>query len=688
MKPTQIHKIFVILSAAKNLLTIQINALGDLSLALKMTSKILWSSLVLIITLTAFETKAQMIFDTLYLDEMEIISNQFEFSSPTKSQSIDTITKKELNHLSLAELLAGNSTVFVKSYGKGGLATAAFRGTTASHTKVLWNGFEINSPMLGQVDLSLIPNIFYDEAILEYGGSSLESTSGALGGAINLNSSKNKSSETLNFVQTIGSFSTYTSSLKLDLGKKDFNSKISIYLNSSENTFSFYNNAIIPAEWQIQENASFYNRGFTQEFSYKISKFQSVEIISWNQWNFREIPPIMSNQQGGNNVEQQESFTSRNILKWKFHKSNTVIESKAAWFYEDLNYLLKTTTATNPNDTVTFINSTNISRTGFFEAKISQILKKGWLVSVEFRFNRSTVESNNYLEIKNRNTYGLFTKVSKKFADFLEAEFLIRQELVDNEFIPPMPFLGFSAKPFKTEDLFFRISTNLNYKLPSLNDLYWFLGGNSDLLPEKGIQFDAGISYSKKYSRSVNISADLSFYSSYISNWIQWIPSDYRYWTAENIAFVNARGIETGLSINGFANKLFYKISAQYSFNKSTNESSEAIEGGYSGRQLIYVPLHSGNVFAYISINKFQLNWNTQFTGKRNTSLNEETQYSNTLPSYSISNISIGKGFTFKKSEFELKFKVYNIFDKSYQAILWRPMPGRSLEVFLTIKIK
>jgi len=646
------------------------------------------TSLTLLLLLTSFESKAQMIFDTLYLDEMEIISTQFNFSSPAKSQNIDTLTKRELDHLSLAELLTANSTVFVKSYGKGGIATAAFRGTAASHTKVLWNGFEINSPMLGQVDLSLIPNVFYDEARLDYGGSSLETTSGAMGGSINLESNKSKAREVLNFTQSIGSFNTYISAIKLSLGKERFNSKTSIYLNSSENSFSYYNNAIIPHEWQKQENAAFYNGGFTQSFIYKISNHQSVEILSWNQWNFREIPPIMSNQQGGDNEEQQKSFTSRNILKWKFHKTNTVVEAKAAWFYEDMNYLLKTTTAINHNDTVTFINSTNISNTGFINARITHNLNNGWLVSAELMFNKNTVNSNNYSEIKTRNSYDLFLKINKDFAEKLKGEFMLRQKYVDNGIIPPMPFLGFSFKPIKNEDFYLRLSSNLNYNLPSLNDLYWYPGGNHDLIPEEGVQFDAGLNYSKTYSEFISISMDLSFYDSYISNWIQWVPSDNRFWTARNIGFVHARGIESGVSVNGVIDNLFYKISGQYSFNKSTNESDEAIEGEYSGRQLIYVPLHSGNIFAFFSIKKYQLNWNSQFTGKRNTSLNEETHYSNVLPAFSISNISLAKAFPIKKSEIEVKFKVNNIFNKSYQAILWRPMPGRSFEVFFTVKIK
>ena len=120
-----------------------------------------------------------MIYDTLQLLEMEIVSTQLEQSGTTKTTIFDSVVRSGSELTNLAGLLADNSVVFIKSYGRGGLATASFRGTAASHTQVLWNGFQITSPMLGQVDLSLVPAVFFDEAKLQYGGSPLEFIPGA-----------------------------------------------------------------------------------------------------------------------------------------------------------------------------------------------------------------------------------------------------------------------------------------------------------------------------------------------------------------------------------------------------------------------------------------------------------------------------------------------------------------------------
>lgn len=102
----------------------------------------------------------------------------------------------------------------------------------------------------------------------------------------------------------------------------------------------------------------------------------------------------------------------------------------------------------------------------------------------------------------------------------------------------------------------------------------------------------------------------------------------------------------------------------------------------------IYVPLHSGNIFAFLSYRKFEFTWNTQFTGKRNTSLNDASLYSNVLPAFSLSSISVGKSFDIHKISLEAKFRVNNLFNVSYQAMLWRPMPGRNYELFISFKWK
>ena len=123
---------------------------------------------------------------------------------------IDSVQIAESTNGSLADLLTKHTPVFIKTYGQGSLATVSFRGTAASHTQVEWNGININNPMLGQVDFSLIPVWFVDKTELFHGGSSLSEGSGALGGSISIGSQPRWGEKFYGSVlQGIGSFGTY-----------------------------------------------------------------------------------------------------------------------------------------------------------------------------------------------------------------------------------------------------------------------------------------------------------------------------------------------------------------------------------------------------------------------------------------------------------------------------------------------
>ena len=103
----------------------------------------------------------------------------------------DSLALKENIALSMADILAYNSSVFVKNYGRATLSTVAFRGTSPSHTQVTWNGIRINSPMLGMTDFSSIPAYFVDKASLLHGSSSVNETGGGLGGLVRLSTIPN-----------------------------------------------------------------------------------------------------------------------------------------------------------------------------------------------------------------------------------------------------------------------------------------------------------------------------------------------------------------------------------------------------------------------------------------------------------------------------------------------------------------
>lgn len=121
--------------------------------------------LVLFASVVLLRTYAQ---DTIMLHTVEVTAerDRVEALKPLVSRKLDTVILKSKSTASLADLLIQHSPVFIKTYGPGGVSTASFRGTTASHTLVLWNDFQLNAPTLGQVDFSTIPVFLIDDISL------------------------------------------------------------------------------------------------------------------------------------------------------------------------------------------------------------------------------------------------------------------------------------------------------------------------------------------------------------------------------------------------------------------------------------------------------------------------------------------------------------------------------------------
>ncbi len=624
----------------------------------------------------------QPVYDTIQLSEFEIVSNNKDLGLPLNITSIDSIYRNDINLQSVGELLALYTPVFVKSYGRGSVSTVSFRGTGSRHTKVVWEGFDINSPMLGQTDFSTIPISIFDDIELSYGGSSLSEIGGALGGSINLNTSCNLDTENqVSISQSIGSFNTFMTAAELRISTNKLGSKTHIIQQSSLNDFTYYNNAILPyGKTMKQGNADFKNRGFTQQLDYRINQNQTISLITWNQWNNRDIPAIMTNiEKGGQQNEWQKGFFSRSIASWDLNSGATHLSGKVAYFYEDMNYFLQTTdTIGSPIST---IDSKNNVQSLSLSADIKTSISSSLQLKGSLKYINQIVNSNNYYDLKIRNIasglLGIESTLSAKF----RSEVLVRVEVVDGKVNPIMPMIGISFKPLDNSDLFFRVNISRNYNLPSLNDMYWYPGGNDSLNPEQSIESEFSMEYVKVIKGNHKLTLRNTLYYANVSNWIMWQPGDYRYWTPSNIDNVISKGLELSFKASGTVNNIQYNLLIEYAYTKATKDD---ISGS---TQLMYVPLNTFNSFARIGFKGYYFNWGIHLTGKRSTCMSENKNYSAELPAYTLHNISLGKRGTLNKAIFDVKIRVYNIFNKDYQSILWRAMPRRNFELCVGLKI-
>ncbi len=617
---------------------------------------------------------AMMAQDTIVLQTVEVDAEAIRRNAAESAmeRKMDTAILKRLNTITMSQLLIQHSPVFIKTYGPGGVATASFRGTTASHTLVLWNGFQINAPTLGQVDFSTIPVYMTEQVALKW-GSGTSQNSGGLGGVINIDNTQHFGEGLiLDLKQTYGSFNTFGSYITAGYSWASHLLRVKAYRTSSDNDFEYLNICTIPHQVMKQKNGEYVDYGLMPEYQYRFRN-SLITIVSWNQWSDRNCPQIMTNVSNSDNTkEYTDNGYSRNFISYKTYWETGKIEIKSGYFYEKQHYYL--TSYADNGIPATQVDSHNDANVFHQIADLNQDLYKSWKLNAKIQYDYEKVISNNYDQSENadRNMLSFYAAVTGKLLKPLDLRLTLRNDWVDWDSKGFFPTATLSYSSIFVKGLKLNVGYSHNYRNPSLNDLYWYPGGKPDLKPEDGRTVDGNIMYLRTFGR-FSVETTWGAYYSEVKDWIQWVPSKWRFWVPENVNTVTAYGTEAHLKLNYFINDWNFTASGNYVYSHTTDES---------GLQLMYIPLHHANAFAEVRWKTWNATYTMEYTGRRKTQMDPEEFYGFQLNPYTLHHVSLGKQIR----KFYAEFRINNLTDVDYMAILWRPMPGRSYEVSLNYK--
>jgi outer membrane cobalamin receptor len=596
-----------------------------------------------------------------------------------QTQKLDSAELQNSSDGNLADLLIRNSPVFIKRAAPGSLATISMRGTLASHTQVSWNGIKINSPMLGQVDFTLIPVFFTDQVQIHSGPGSILMGSGSFGGHIDL-SSQSKWEKPLfgRLESSYGSFSTHRWMVDLGANRGKINSRIRLLRTQSKNDFPFLNTANGLFNMVKQENARYAINALLAQVFYRANSNNLIALNLWLQNSDRDLPPIMS-YEGTGREEFQRDHQARFSGSWQYYNQNFDSRIITGMSLESMDYFLAHNTEGGKlvnYDTHSQSNSLYNSYQGKWRVNASHVLTIKLHADYHWVDIRDRKSGSGYTG--NRFESGSQLLAEQNWTSQFSSYILIQNDYYRNHKSPIMPGIGF-AYQILPGMLELTTSATRNFHLPTLNDLFWIPGGNPELLPEEGYLADIGFKTEFSRDTSTIFKAGLNGFMSYIDNWILWKPGQFQFWSPENLQTVLARGFETKIDIvRSFPNgKAVFK--GHYTYTR-TNQIGDPDPGP----QLIYIPIHKANGALRFDLNSWFFNYDLRYTSERYTST--ELEFSlHQLPAFSLHNLSIGKRFEFKKLNSILSFEANNIFNTSYQSILWRAMPGRNFNLNLKI---
>lgn len=578
------------------------------------------------------------------LKEVIISDTQLNNFSGTQSVLVltDSVIKK--NQPSLTTLLNYNSLIYFKENGLGMVSSPSFRGTTAQQTAVIWNGININSQLNGQTDFNTITTRDFDNITVRAGGGSSIYGSSALGGTVHLNSELQFVNRFQNELQlNYGSFETFGAHYKTMISNGIWSTQISVTHNSSKNDYNYLNTQ------KRNENGQFENTSLNASLGYRFSKNHYLKYYS----QIFDSDRHFSGTLGAVSKSKYRDYNYRNLVEWDWLLGKITSKLKVAFLGEKYAY---------------FENA----RTDNFEtSKTETALAKQDLV---YQITPSIL-INTILEYTQ--TKGIGSQIGTNTRQIGAATVLFKQEVfrsfsyefsgrkeVTSSYDSPFLFSFGTKNQFGKQ---YTVVTNFsrNFRMPTFNDLYWDGLGNPNLKPESSYQGELG-----QHLKFKNSSISGTVYYQKIDDLIQWKPNASGNWSPSNIAKATSYGAEVVLNWNKKIRNHALDFNANYGYTVSKDALSD--------KQLVYVPLHKFNSSLAYTFQRITLNYQYLFTGFVFTS----SDNSRVLEEYQVSNLGINYDFG-NTTTYKLGFQVGNLWNKNYQTVSQRPMPGRNSNLYL-----
>lgn len=569
------------------------------------------------------------------------------FSKGFKIEKVnDSIVER--NATSLTETLTYNSLIYFKENGYGMVSSPSFRGTNASQTAVIWNGININSIFTGQTDFNVISPLNYDDISIRSGGGGVQYGSGAVGGSIHLNNTYTfKKTNKTNVGLRYGSFSTIAANVNTTQTWDNHYLNIGVDFLRSENDYDYV------GKDKMNKHGQFLR------FSAKVNEARRIRngVVTWNSeyvYNDRNFSGSLNT----TGKDAYKDITTRNL--WQLQKQIGIFNTKASFahLYEQFRYI-------PDSEKSNYDKGQANSFIGGLQTEVlfkNNIRLNGKAEYTLLNGNGDNVGDNS------RRTLAAVLLLNHKVSDDFNYGLNIRKEFL-NEYDNPILYSA-DAK-YKVSDFYaLRINGSKNYRIPTFNDLYWYAGGNIDLKPETSYQVELGqeISFGK-------LNVDVAAYYIKSEDLIKWTPRSGGIWEPENISETRNFGAEVTFDYTVEVGKSqILNLNALYSYTKAEDLKKE--------KQLIYVPYNKAAGSITYSYKKLSIYLQGLFNGEAYTT----TDNSDVVDAYSLLNLGADYAFSFNPN-IKLGGRVKNVFNKYYENVAYRPMPSRSIEIFLNFNI-
>lgn len=237
-------------------------------------------------------------------------------------------------------------------------------------------------------------------------------------------------------------------------------------------------------------------------------------------------------------------------------------------------------------------------------------------------------------------------------------------------------------------DLMLRAFYKNIFRLPTFNDLYYTLIGNTQLKPEYASQYDIGVTYNHQFKnqlfQSFSVQADV--YYNQVNDKIVAIPGLNLFrWVMYNVGDVHIKGAEVNVQSGwNVAGDTYITAGVNYTYQQAFYK-----DGGITYRYNIpYVPMHSGSFTLGADYRRVQFNYSYIYTGLRYNELSNDTNHGyNTVEPWYTHDLSASYLTKIYRRKTKLTIEVNNLLNQDREIISNFPMPRRFYRLKLSYNI-
>lgn len=557
------------------------------------------------------------------------------------------------------------SGIPVGTQSPGGLTTLQNRGTQTAQNTLYWNGVPLNSPALGSLDLNWFRSMPGDEWTYVASGQTSLHGSGSAGGSLYLDQ-RVGGEQGVNLVAGVGGYGWRSLRLNLRTAPGTWQFRSSFLREQAEMNYPYEHPR---GGDSIRQNAGYAILGFQQGLAWNMGKSTKAEAQVWVQQHQLQIP---GNIYSLNRKEEQGDFFVRTALLVRHKAKRGVWRGTVSWNSERETYL-------NLNAR---IDDTNSAQQFYSEAEYRLVYRK---ILISCGVTGIYVQASGGQKRNAERYQGAFYLMAKGNWGRHDLELGQRLEgTSDGLFSGWAPSLGYV---FHMSDRWrLKAKAQRHYRFPTLNDFYWYPGGNPDLKPEKGYQSEAGVWFVTTRDQPA-AEAGIQIFSLLVDNWVLWVTQENTGQpTPRNVREVWSRGAEFLGKLAFRAGEMDFILTGSCRYTRAEVVKSNRLPDAAVGHQLRYTPYWNGGATFAVTRKAWKILLGTRYMGTRNELANENP--SGEVDAYLLTDLTLGYDFKFGSSGGTLSLAADNVLNTAYAHFRNQPMPGRFIKAQIQLNLQ